>query len=102
MSIAAPPVVALYARISDDRGTEAQGVERQLEDCRALAAERGWLDLEEYRDDRYSASMYASRPRPAYTRLLADVRAGKVGRIVVWNVDRCIAAPLSSRNSSRC
>ena len=93
MTVAAPPVTALYARISDDRGTEAQGVERQLEDCRALAADRGWLDLEEYRDDGYSASMYASRQRPAYMRLLADVRAGRVGRIVVWNVDRLYRRP---------
>jgi site-specific DNA recombinase len=94
VSVAAPPVTALYARISDDRGTEAQGVERQLEDCRALAAERGWLDLEEYRDDGYSASMYASRPRPAYVRLLADVRAGRIGRIVVWALDRLYRKPV--------
>jgi site-specific DNA recombinase len=93
VTVAAPPVTALYARISDDRGTEAQGVERQLEDCRKLAADRGWLDLEVFRDDGYSASMYASRPRPAYMRLLADVRAGRVGRIVVWNVDRLYRRP---------
>jgi site-specific DNA recombinase len=88
------PWTAIYARISDDRGTEAQGVGRQLEDCHALVDERGWSeDVIEYRDDGYSASMYATRPRPAYARLLADVRAGHVRRIVVWNPDRLYRKP---------
>ena len=33
---------ALYARISADADGKSLGVQRQLEDCRKLAADRGW------------------------------------------------------------
>jgi site-specific DNA recombinase len=78
---------AIYARISDDRADGA-GVGRQLEDCRALVAARGWEPAVEYVDNGASASSYAAKVRPEYRRMLAAVRAGEVSRIVVWASDR--------------
>ena len=42
--LAPPAAVAVYARISDDR-QDGAGVERQLQDCRALVQRRGWGNI---------------------------------------------------------
>lgn len=54
---------AIYARISDDRTGTRLGVERQLADCRRLAAERGWNVAQEYVDNDRSAFRGATRDR---------------------------------------
>jgi DNA invertase Pin-like site-specific DNA recombinase len=68
--------VLLYARISEDDGTE-QGVDRQLEDGRALAAARGWKVVAEFVDNDISA--LGGRRRPGYESLLDAVQAGTGG-----------------------
>lgn len=84
---------ALYVRISRDTEGEGLGVARQLADCRALAEQRGWDVIPEpYTDNDVSA--YSGKPRPAYLRLLEDVRAGRVRRIVAWHPDRLHRSPL--------
>lgn len=45
---------AVYARVSSDQ-TGQLAVTRQLEDCRKLASERGWVVAEEYVDNDISA-----------------------------------------------
>jgi DNA invertase Pin-like site-specific DNA recombinase len=47
--------VAIYARISQDRGGDGFGVQRQLKDCRAEAKRLGWTVAEEYVDNDVSA-----------------------------------------------
>ena len=47
---------AIYARISSDQTGEGLGVARQLEDCRRLAADRGWPVTTEYVDNDITAS----------------------------------------------
>lgn len=81
-----PTRAAIYARISDARDGDAAGVERQLEDCRKLAAERGYEVVGEYVDNNRSA--YSGRIRPEYERMLADMDAGAFDVIVVWATDR--------------
>jgi site-specific DNA recombinase len=82
----APPAgTAIYARISDDR-KEGAGVARQLEDCWRTVKARGWEPAEVYHDD--SISAYSGKKRPDYERLLADIRDGRVNRVVVWHGDR--------------
>lgn len=84
---------ALYLRISRDMEGEGLGVARQLADCQALAEQRGWQVLPEpYVDNDLSA--YSGKPRPAYLRLLEDVRAGRVARIVAWHPDRLHRSPV--------
>ncbi|MCA1713294.1 MAG: recombinase family protein, partial [Actinobacteria bacterium] len=82
----------LYVRISRDTEREGLGVARQLADCRSLAERRGWTRVEVYEDNDLSA--YSGRPRPAYLRLLEDIRTGKVRRIVAWHPDRLHRSPV--------
>lgn len=81
---------AIYARISSDDGS-ALGVGRQLQDCEQEAKRRGWVVADNYVDNDVSASRGA--PRPEYERMLAHVRAGHLGAIVVWDVDRLTRTP---------
>lgn len=76
----------IYVRISQDREGAGLGVQRQEEDCRTLADRLGWDVAETYVDNDTSA--YSGKPRPAYTRLLADIEAGTVGGVLAWHTDR--------------
>jgi DNA invertase Pin-like site-specific DNA recombinase len=82
--------VAVYLRQSFDRNDDQLAVGRQREDCEALCAQRGWT-WTEYEDNDYSATN--GKPRPAYMRMLADIRAGAVNGIVAWHVDRLYRQP---------
>ena len=82
----------LYLRQSLDRDNDEFAVDRQRQQCEKLCAERGWLIAAEYKDDDVSASN-RRKPRPAYERMLADVRAGRIGRIVVQVADRLYRQP---------
>lgn len=87
-----PNSVAIYARISRDVTGEGLGVERQLADCRKIAAERGWSVAEEYVDNDISA--YAGKRRPSYERLLEDITAGQRDAVIVYNNDRLTRRPI--------
>ncbi len=82
---------AIYARISSDRDDTYLAVERQLADCRALAARKGWPVTEEYVDNDISA--YSGKRRPAYRRLLDDIKAGDRDAVIVWQTDRLHRQP---------
>ena len=83
---------ALYLRVSLDGTGEGLAVERQGEDCRRLAAERGWAVVETYTDNSISASKSSVR-RPGYDRLVEDYRAGRFGAVVCWDLDRLTRQP---------
>lgn len=87
-----PRSAAIYARISSDQTGEGLGVARQLEDCRKLAADRGWLVGDEYVDNDVSA--FKSRRRPEYERMLADLEAGTRDAVIVYNADRLTRRPI--------
>jgi site-specific DNA recombinase len=87
-----PVKVAIYARISRDVTGDGLGVERQLSDCRKIAAERGWNVAEEYVDNDISA--YAGKRRPSYERLLEDIAAGQRDAVIVYNNDRLTRRPI--------
>ncbi len=82
----------MYARISSDQAGTALGVGRQLEDCRKLAADRGWTVAEEYVDNDVSA--YSGKARPAYRRMVADLSAGSRDAVLVYNLDRLHRRPV--------
>ena len=82
---------AVYCRISQDREGAGLGVTRQEADCRALCERRGWTVVEVYTDNDVSA--YSGKPRPNWARLIEDVRAGHIGAIVGWHVDRLTRSP---------
>lgn len=91
---------AIYVRISDDRLADPEspgqkaglGVKRQEKACRALAEQRGWDVVEVFTDNDVSAA--SGKPRPAYLRLLTAIRAGQVGAVIVWDLDRLHRRPI--------
>ena len=84
--------VAVYARISADRSGEGLGVARQVEDCMRLVAERGWVVFDTYVDNDTSA-FTDGRERPEFSRMIADIEAGRVGAVVVYHQDRLTRRP---------
>jgi DNA invertase Pin-like site-specific DNA recombinase len=83
---------AIYARISADVEGKSLGVQRQLEDCRKLAADRGWPVGAEYVDNDVSA--FSGKPRREYTRMLADLQSGARDAVIVYNLDRLHRRPV--------
>ncbi|MFE3495306.1 recombinase family protein [Streptomyces sp. NPDC059175] len=83
---AAPIRAVIYVRISQDRTGAHLGVDRQREDCEALAERNGWDVVEVYVDNDVSA--YSGKPRPGYRRMLADLDQGKATAVIVWHTDR--------------
>jgi DNA invertase Pin-like site-specific DNA recombinase len=83
---------AIYARISADQDGRGLGVKRQVEDCRKLAASRGWVVRGEYVDNDVSA--YSGKRRPEYQRMVADLRDGLVDAVIVYNLDRLTRRPV--------
>jgi putative DNA-invertase from lambdoid prophage Rac len=71
---------ALYLRVSKDDGS--QNEENQAPELRQLATRRGW-DAVEYRE-----TGSAAKVRPVLDRLMVDARAGRLGAVVVWALDR--------------
>ena len=81
----------IYTRISDDQTGKAAGVERQTEECRALATRRGVTVIEELVDNDLSATRRVRRP--GYERVLELLRDGMVDTVVVWHTDRLYRLP---------
>lgn len=90
--------VAIYARISQDDGDdlkeagrtqeerEAAAIERQVRDCRKLAADYGWDVTYEFRD---VASGYDSNAkRPEFRDLTAYVESGAIDVVLAYAIDR--------------
>lgn len=82
----------IYARISQDRTGAGLGVERQEQDCRALAARLRWDVADVYPDDDVSA--YSGKRREQYERLLGDIEAGRIGAVLAWHADRLHRSPV--------
>jgi DNA invertase Pin-like site-specific DNA recombinase len=83
----------IYVRISQDRTGAGLGVDRQREDCEALAERNGWNIVETYVDNDVSAYKKGKR-RPGYRRMLADLDEGLATAVIVWHTDRLHRSPL--------
>lgn len=77
---------AIYTRISQDQTGEALGVQRQLDDCLALA-EREQCDVVERFDDN-DLSAFSGKRRPGFEAMLEAMKAGKFKVLLCWHVDR--------------
>lgn len=76
----------IYTRISRDDDLDRLGVQRQEEDCRRLVDTRGWTLLGVYEDNDLSGSGKVQRLN--FSRLLLDMREGRVDVVVAWDIDR--------------
>ncbi|MFJ2708871.1 recombinase family protein [Streptomyces sp. NPDC087428] len=78
-------------RISQDRTGAHLGVDRQREDCEALAQSHGWEVVEVYIDNDLSA--YSGKLRKDYRRMLADLELGTATFVIAWHTDRLHRSP---------
>lgn len=76
----------IYCRISQDRTGAGLGVDRQREDCEALAERNGWDVVEVYVDNDVSA--FSGKKRPGYQKMLAALHEGQATVVIVWHTDR--------------
>lgn len=77
----------MYCRISQDRTGAGLGVDRQQEDCEALAERNGWDVVETYVDNDVSAYRKGKK-RPGYQQMLADLDQGTATIVIAWHTDR--------------
>ncbi len=75
----------IYARVSSDRAA-GRSVEEQVTECRAFCSRHGWPVAEVLTDNDLSASRFATKNRPEYTRLRDLLRPGDV--LVMWEASR--------------
>jgi DNA invertase Pin-like site-specific DNA recombinase len=66
-------------------------VTRQRQDCEELCRSKSWTPVE-YLDNDVSATN--GNPRPAYERMLVDIREGTIGAVVAWDLDRLHRRPI--------
>jgi site-specific DNA recombinase len=85
--------VGAYLRISSDPYGQEAGIERQREDAHAIAARQGWDVAEEYVDNDLSA-FSRSTIRPAFERMLLDLRERRIDGLVFWHLDRFTRQPI--------
>lgn len=77
----------IYARQSKDRQGDGAAIDRQIAECRRLAARHNFVigDDDILIDNDVSASKGA---RPGFTRLLESIRSGRTDTVIVWATDR--------------
>ncbi len=85
-------MVAIYARQSIDK-KDSISIETQIELCRRELADG--QPCEVYSDKGYSGS---NLNRPEFQHLLADVKAGKIERIITYRLDRISRSVLDFSN----
>lgn len=78
---------AIYTRISQDQRGERLGVQRQLDDCMALAERLGWEIVAKF-DDNDTSAYSTRRKRKGYEALLDAMKSGDVDAVLCWHTDR--------------
>jgi site-specific DNA recombinase len=87
------PVIALYARASLDKTERRISVERQIDRCKALAADAlPGREVVVYQDNNRSGSD-PGVARPGYEALIAAIRRGAVAELVVHEQSRLTRRP---------
>ena len=76
----------MYTRISDDHTGQRLGVQRQLDDCLALAEQLGWEVVTRYDDNDISA--FNGKTRPGFEAMLTAMAKGEFGALICWHPDR--------------
>ena len=87
-----PRKAAIYLRISLDHEMDGLAIDRQREQCEALAKHRQWQIVETYVDQSKSATD-RTKVRPAYDRMVADYKAGAFDAIICYDLDRLTRQP---------
>jgi len=85
---------AIYTRISNDPEGREKGVERQEEDCRALAAQYGYEIVAVYSENDVSASTRSRKPRPRYDEMMRAAKARQFDVILAYSNSRLTRRPM--------
>lgn len=79
-------MIALYARVSSqEQAREGYSIDEQVERLRLYCYAHGRRDVKPYVDAGFTG---ASTDRPALQSLIADVKSGRVKKVVVYKLDR--------------
>lgn len=84
---------AIYCRISDDREGRRLGVQRQEEDCRALAERNGYEVAEVYIENDTGASSRSRKPRPKFRDMIALASSGHYDAVISYSSSRLTRRP---------
>lgn len=77
----------IYRRQSLDKSGDELGIDRQLKECKKVAARRDIKVADVITDNSVTAS---KRGRPGYDRLVQAVSAGQVDTIIILRIDRLL------------
>ena len=77
---------AIYTRISADQTGEGLGVQRQLDECLALADRLGWEVVDRFDDNDISA--FNGKTRPGFEAMLDAMKRGQFNALLCWHTDR--------------
>ena len=81
-------ITALYVRLSNDDKLdgESNSISNQKKILQGYCKERGYTNVRYYdEDDGYSGTNFN---RPGFQRMLADIKAGRVARVIVKDMSR--------------
>lgn len=78
-------IVGIYPRVSSKEQVDGYSIDEQIEKLKKYCEAMGWCIYRIYTDPGYSG---ANMNRPGLQALLADARAGKLDKIVVYKLDR--------------
>jgi site-specific DNA recombinase len=84
----------IYLRISDDREGRALGVERQEEDCRALAEQLGVKIIKVFCDNDRSASTNTDEYRSDYEDMMQLLGTGNITVVISYTSSRLTRKPV--------
>ena len=82
--VAPDALTALYARLSDNDG-DSNSIVHQKEMLERYCQDNGYTNYKFYVDDGFSGTNFE---RPDFKRMIADVEAGKVKRVIVKDLSR--------------
>jgi site-specific DNA recombinase len=79
-------------RVSEDDSGRLRSVDEQIEANAAAITANGWLEVAKYEDEG-SASRFARKAREDWPRLQADLDAGHLDIVVMWDTSRASREP---------
>lgn len=82
---------AIYLRISKDKTGEELGVDRQRQECAALAESLGWRVAAVHSDNDLTA--FSGKRRPGFEALIGDLESGRADTVIAWHTDRIYRHP---------
>lgn len=78
--------IALYPRVStQEQATNGFSMDEQIERMRKYCEAMGWTVYKVYPDAGFSG---ANTDRPALQRMIKDIKAGKIDKVLVYKLDR--------------